>query len=136
MALMISRFSRGSSGAAYEKCLMWLVVTINPRIADLAAFLKSLRPALAAAPQNRNERGMTEFVSASDGVPIAYETAGEGAPIVLVHGFGASRAVTWANTNWYQTLMRAGRRVIAMDCRGHGESGKPHDEASYDEGLM
>jgi pimeloyl-ACP methyl ester carboxylesterase len=79
---------------------------------------------------------MTEFASSSDGVPIAYEAVGDGAPIVLVHGFGASRAVTWANTNWYQTLARAGRRVIAVDCRGHGESGKPHDEASYDEGLM
>jgi pimeloyl-ACP methyl ester carboxylesterase len=54
----------------------------------------------------------------------------------LVHGFGASRAITWSNTNWYQTVLRAGRRLVAMDCRGHGQSGKRYDAASYDEGLM
>jgi pimeloyl-ACP methyl ester carboxylesterase len=79
---------------------------------------------------------MTEFASAADGTAIAYESLGEGAPMVLVHGFGASRAVTWANTNWYQTLVRAGRRVVAIDCRGHGQSGKPHDQPSYEEGRM
>jgi pimeloyl-ACP methyl ester carboxylesterase len=79
---------------------------------------------------------MTAFVSAADGTPIAYETVGEGPPVVLIHGFGASRAITWKNTGWYQTLSRAGRRVTAIDCRGHGESGKPHDIPAYDEGLM
>jgi pimeloyl-ACP methyl ester carboxylesterase len=28
-------------------------------------------------------------------------------------------------------LVGAGRRVVALDCRGHGESGKPHDPAAY-----
>ncbi len=79
---------------------------------------------------------MTEFATAADGTAIAYETLGEGAPVVLVHGFGASRAVTWASTNWYQTLSRAGRRLIAIDCRGPGQSGKPHDAPSYEEGRM
>ena len=79
---------------------------------------------------------MTQFASAADGTAIAYETLGEGPPIVLVHGFGASRAITWSNTNWYQTLTRAGRRLVAIDCRGHGESGKPHDQPSYEEGRM
>jgi pimeloyl-ACP methyl ester carboxylesterase len=79
---------------------------------------------------------MTAFVSAADGTAIAYETGGEGPPLVLIHGFGASRAITWKNTGWYQTLARAGRRIVAIDCRGHGESGKPHDIPAYDEGLM
>ena len=79
---------------------------------------------------------MTQFATAADGTAIAYETSGEGAPVVLVHGFGASRAITWANTNWYQTLTRAGRRLVALDCRGHGQSGKPHDQPSYEEGRM
>ncbi len=79
---------------------------------------------------------MTDFASAADGTPIAYETSGEGPPVVLVHGFGASRAITWANTNWYQTLTRAGRRLVAIDCRGHGQSGKPLEPPSYEEGLM
>ena len=79
---------------------------------------------------------MSEFATSPDGAAIAYETLGEGAPVVLVHGFGASRAITWANTNWYQTLSRAGRRLVAVDCRGHGQSGKPHDAPSYEEGRM
>jgi len=79
---------------------------------------------------------MTAFVSAADGTAIAYETVGQGPPVVLIHGFGASRAITWKNTGWYQTLARAGRRIVAIDCRGHGESGKPHDIPAYDEGLM
>jgi pimeloyl-ACP methyl ester carboxylesterase len=79
---------------------------------------------------------MTEYVDAEDGVKIAYEVEGAGPPVVLVHGFGASRAITWKNTLWIQTLVRAGRRAIAIDCRGHGESGKPHEIAAYDEGRM
>ena len=79
---------------------------------------------------------MTAFATSADQTSIAYEVAGEGEPIVLIHGFGASRTITWKNTGWYQTIARAGRRLIAVDCRGHGESGKPHDMAAYDEGLM
>ena len=59
-----------------------------------------------------------------------------GRPVVLIHGFGANRDITWANTNWYQTIQRAGHKLIAIDCRGHGESEKPHDPADYDEGRM
>jgi pimeloyl-ACP methyl ester carboxylesterase len=79
---------------------------------------------------------MTYYVTASDGTYIAYDCMGDGSPIVLIHGFGASRTITWANTGWYQTLMRAGHKVIAIDCRGHGESQKPHAPADYDEGRM
>jgi pimeloyl-ACP methyl ester carboxylesterase len=92
--------------------------------------------ALAFDLQNRNLAAMTDFVTAADGVDLAYECMGEGPYVVLIHGFGASRVITWANTNWYQTLMRAGRRIVAIDCRGHGESQKPHDPASYDENRM
>src|SRR4051812_6640931 len=73
---------------------------------------------------------MTEHVTGPGGVRIAYDVVGEGTPIVLVHGFGASRVVTWRNTQWYDWLRRAGRQVIALDCRGHGESDKPHETAS------
>ncbi len=79
---------------------------------------------------------MTSFVTASDGTDIAYDCIGEGPPVVLIHGFGANRLITWSNTNWYQTLTRAGHKLIAVDCRGHGESDKPHDPADYDEGRM
>jgi len=79
---------------------------------------------------------MTEFVKASDGVRIAYEIAGRGEPVVLVHGFAASRVQNWRAPGWYETLNGAGYQVIALDCRGHGESGKPHDPASYGHDIM
>jgi pimeloyl-ACP methyl ester carboxylesterase len=79
---------------------------------------------------------MTEFVTAPDGVKIAYEIVGEGDPIVLVHGFAASRVQNWKEPGWYKTLTDADYRVIAMDCRGHGESDKPHDPRYYDHAIM
>jgi pimeloyl-ACP methyl ester carboxylesterase len=57
-------------------------------------------------------------------------------PVVLHHGF-----VVDANTNWVapgivDALLGAGRRVLAPDARGHGQSGKPHDPDSYGEQRM
>ncbi|HWE06202.1 MAG TPA: alpha/beta fold hydrolase [Rhizomicrobium sp.] len=79
---------------------------------------------------------MTSFARSPDGLRIAYESAGEGEPVLLVHGFASSRAQNWRATGWYEALTSAGRRVIAMDCRGHGESDKPTDPALYDYMLM
>ncbi len=67
----------------------------------------------------------------SDGVGIAYETAGEGPPILLVHGFASTGRVNWWDTGWVKTLVDAGRRVITFDHRGHGESEKLYDPALY-----
>ena len=61
---------------------------------------------------------------------------GQGDAVLLVHGFAASRAQNWRETGWYQTLTDGGYRVIAMDCRGHGDSDKPHDSAAYDHAIM
>ena len=74
---------------------------------------------------------MPEFVKAPDGVRIAYETVGSGPAVMLVHGFAASRVQNWKAPGWYETLTGAGYRVVAMDCRGHGDSDKPHDPAAY-----
>lgn len=79
---------------------------------------------------------MTSFAESGDGLRIAYEVAGQGAPVLLIHGFGSSRAQNWRATGWYKTLGDAGFQVIAMDCRGHGDSDKPHDPARYAYTLM
>src|SRR5688500_14787286 len=79
---------------------------------------------------------MSLFAQGSDGTPIAYDLVGEGRPVVLIHGFAASRVITWRNTNWVNWLTRAGHRVVAVDCRGHGESGKPHEAAAYEDRIM
>jgi len=67
----------------------------------------------------------------SDGLRLAYRVVGEGAPIVLVHGFASTHEVNWVATGWSRALVDAGRRVIMADGRGHGLSEKTHDAADY-----
>lgn len=71
-----------------------------------------------------------------DDVEIAFLDHGEGDPIVLVHGFASTKDVNWVSPGWVSTLTRAGRRVIALDNRGHGQSGKPYDPAAYHSAVM
>lgn len=68
-----------------------------------------------------------------DGLPIAYFDEGDpaGDPILLIHGFASSANVNWVYPGWLKTLGDAGYRVIALDNRGHGASGKPHDPSVY-----
>jgi pimeloyl-ACP methyl ester carboxylesterase len=69
-------------------------------------------------------------------VEIAYLDEGEGDPIVLVHGFASSKNVNWVYPAWVSTLTKAGRRVIALDNRGHGDSQKLYDPEEYHIGIM
>jgi pimeloyl-ACP methyl ester carboxylesterase len=69
-------------------------------------------------------------------VEIAYFDEGEGMPIVLVHGFASTKEVNWINPGWVTALTRAGRRVIALDNRGHGQSSKLYEPAAYESTLM
>jgi pimeloyl-ACP methyl ester carboxylesterase len=64
------------------------------------------------------------------GVSIHYHVEGEGPPLVLQHGLTSSLE------NWYAYGFVDGLskdyRLILLDARGHGRSGKPHDPAEYD----
>ncbi|HYW62837.1 MAG TPA: alpha/beta hydrolase [Bradyrhizobium sp.] len=64
-------------------------------------------------------------------VEIAYLDEGQGEPIVLIHGFASSKNVNWVYPRWVSELTKNGRRAIALDLRGHGESSKPYDPAQY-----
>ena len=69
-------------------------------------------------------------------VEIAYLDEGEGDPILLVHGFASSKNVNWVYPTWVSELKKAGRRVIAFDNRGHGDSAKLYDSAQYEIAIM
>ncbi|HTT96546.1 MAG TPA: alpha/beta hydrolase [Rhizomicrobium sp.] len=74
----------------------------------------------------------------SGGVTIAFDEVGprEGRPVVLVHGFTSNRKENWQRLGWYGAFERKNIRCVAFDCRGHGESGKPHDPAAYSRDAM
>mgnify|MGYP003381477366 FL=1 len=71
---------------------------------------------------------------AYDDIPAAGPERGP--PVLLVHGFASSRQTNWKATGWYRAFAEAGRRVVAFDHRGHGESERSHAAADYDEGLL
>ena len=75
-------------------------------------------------------------VFASDGIEIFFEEAGQGNPVLLIHGFASNGRVNWTNTGWVKTLAGAGHRVIAIDNRGHGFSAKLYDPAQYSAEIM
>src|SRR4051794_8921738 len=70
----------------------------------------------------------------SGGVKIAYLDEGEGEAVVLLHGFGGSAPDMWAKRPFAAAQFLPalkGYRAIAIDHRGHGKSGKPHDPRKY-----
>jgi pimeloyl-ACP methyl ester carboxylesterase len=70
----------------------------------------------------------------SGGLTLAYDEIGareSGRPVILVHGFSSNRNENWRRLGWYGAFERKGLRFAALDCRGHGESAKPHDPADY-----
>jgi pimeloyl-ACP methyl ester carboxylesterase len=66
----------------------------------------------------------------SNGVRIHYVVRGHGTPVVLMHGLGVTMGGNWAAPRILQRLSKR-YQIIALDARGHGRSGKPHDPAQY-----
>jgi pimeloyl-ACP methyl ester carboxylesterase len=87
-------------------------------------FLALRAPAMA----EDSSRHADSFDSA--GVKIAYVTAGDGEPVILIHGLYSSAAMNWEMPGTFEMLAKH-YHVIALDLRGHGQSDKPTDEASY-----
>ncbi|MGB3581792.1 MAG: alpha/beta fold hydrolase [Roseiarcus sp.] len=83
---------------------------------------------------------MPEYFS-SRGVDIAFidvppQAHDLGEPILLIHGFASNHRVNWVDPRWVETLAKAGRRVVAFDNRGHGQSEKLYLPADYRADLM
>jgi pimeloyl-ACP methyl ester carboxylesterase len=65
----------------------------------------------------------------SNGVRLHYAVQGSGPAVILIHELdGGIR--TWMESGIFQDLARD-HRVVALDVRGHGLSGKPRDPAAY-----
>ena len=96
-------------------------------LALIALLLLGISLAFVAYMVFHQVRG--EFFDA-EGTPIHYTVEGTGTPVVLIHGFAANSTLNWRVMGVHGELKKH-YRVITMDVRGHGLSGKPHDPAQY-----
>jgi pimeloyl-ACP methyl ester carboxylesterase len=94
------------------------------RTTRMLALAILVMPALISAELQRD----TFFDS--NGVQIRYVEQGEGAPVVLIHGYTGTLDRHWINPGVFANLA-TDHRVIAIDARGHGKSGKPTDPKAY-----
>ncbi len=82
---------------------------------------------------------MERFAS-FDGTSIAYAVSGggdgDGGAVVLHHGFASTSEINWVRPGIVDALVKAGRRAVLIDARGHGESDHPHDPSAYGDGAM
>lgn len=84
---------------------------------------------------------MTDEFRTHDGLTLRYwswsgSPAGALPPVVLLHGFAAHARLNWEGPGVVEALVAQGRRVYALDARGHGDSDKPHNDTYYGESLM
>jgi len=76
---------------------------------------------------------VTATIDVADGTTLAFEEAGEGDAIVLLHGLTASRRYVVMGS---RALERSGHRVIAYDARGHGDSDPAPAPRAYEYGDL
>ncbi len=75
----------------------------------------------------------TGRVLVAEGIELAWTARGEGPPLLLVHGFTGSQA-DWDGV--VEAVAAAGRRVVTVDQRGHGQSSHADGEAAYTFDLL
>ena len=71
-----------------------------------------------------------------DGTVLHYEVAGEGEPVVLLHGFTSSTSGNWQQPGIWGAILETGKKLIGLDARGHGRSDKPTEPAAYENQAM
>jgi pimeloyl-ACP methyl ester carboxylesterase len=71
----------------------------------------------------------TLYTQSPDGTQIAFDVAGQGPTVIMLHGGSESRQ-SWHDAG-YVDRTKGAFQVITMDLRGHGESDKPVDQTSY-----
>jgi pimeloyl-ACP methyl ester carboxylesterase len=76
----------------------------------------------AAAAERPVLPGLAHGDVVANGVRLHYVVAGQGEPVLLLHGWPES-LIAWSQV--MPQLVKAGRRVWAIDYRGAGESDKP-----------
>ncbi len=80
--------------------------------------------------QSIQNEGLKYHYFDSERVQIAYLEKGQGEPVILLHAAMADSKFNWVQFGIMDSLAK-NYRVIAMDLRGHGKSGKPYYPNAY-----
>jgi pyruvate dehydrogenase E2 component (dihydrolipoamide acetyltransferase) len=110
--------------------LLGIVVEGEASDAEVDAVIEAFQASFVPGDAADEDSGPAPQKIELDGRVIRYFERGEGdVPLVLVHGFGGDL------NNWLfnHEALAAGRRVIALDLPGHGESGKVLQRGDLDE---
>lgn len=73
----------------------------------------------------------TDFIAGHGGETIAVHRAGQGRPVLMLHGFIANTDLNWVQPGILAAVAEAGFEAIAPDLRGHGQSAAPTDPAAW-----
>lgn len=114
---------RGTTNPAPSKKRKTRPVHATPLVAVSLAEAAASSAGLPPGPPGGgyyDENAPNNFVT-NDGVRIAFEEKGNGHPLILVHGWGATGRYFGRN---FEDLASS-FRVICFDLRGHGDSEKP-----------
>lgn len=87
---------------------------------------------LAAVSVAQVQTSTTHSTFNSKGVNIHYSSSGEGEVVILIHGWMGDSTM-WGRdaTGKARLSVIPGFRSVALDCRGHGRSDKPHASEAY-----
>jgi pimeloyl-ACP methyl ester carboxylesterase len=103
---------------------LWLLLAL-PFVAGVF-YLRAMAARIRAQPEfyapqqlSHTPLGRAQIVEKEDGTKIQVYVAGEGPPVVLLHGFGMT-AASWNVVG--KMLLEKGHQVISVDERGHGRS--------------
>ncbi|SRR5581483_4213841 len=95
-------------------------------------YATALRAQAPAQPSPSVEIPPQGHFASVNGIKLYYETYGEGAPLLLVHGFqGSGRA--WAP---FIPELSKQFRLIVVDMRGHGRSTNPSNEFTHRQSAL
>ncbi|MFN2259868.1 MAG: alpha/beta fold hydrolase [Parasphingopyxis sp.] len=76
------------------------------------------------------------YFESDDGYRLAFRELGEGAPVLLLHGFFSDAWTNWIRYGHAERIAEQGYRVIMPDLRAHGDSAKPHEPEAYPPDIL
>jgi pimeloyl-ACP methyl ester carboxylesterase len=115
---------KGNEKIGVRACLTLALLLVLPSMSLMAQTVAPLPERVTPA------KTWTDHTWTSpDGTKFHYVEQGTGTPIILIHGLTSSAVKNWFNPGIAQKLAKT-NRVIAIDMRGHGDTGPSPENAT------